>query len=105
MKRAAPLFAALGDQTRLALIARLSADGPASTARLRAGTRVTRQAIAKHLAVLSNAGLVRGQRRGRDVVWRLEPGRLASASGYLEQISRRWDQALASLRDFVESTP
>lgn len=102
-KRAAPLFAALGDETRLALLARLSADGPASTARLRTGSRVTRQAIAKHLGVLADAGLVRGQRRGREVLWRLAPERLGAASEYLEEISRRWDRALASLKAFVES--
>jgi DNA-binding transcriptional ArsR family regulator len=99
---AAPLFAALGDETRLALVARLSGGGPLSIARLSAGSSVTRQAITKHLEVLAGAGLVRGTRRGRERVWALQPRRLDEARAYLDRVSRSWDEALARLAVFVE---
>jgi DNA-binding transcriptional ArsR family regulator len=99
---AAPVFAALGDETRLALVARLCAGGPLSIARLSDGSRVTRQAITKHLNVLAAAGLVRGTRRGRERVWELEPRRLDEARKYLDRVSRSWDEALDRLRTFVE---
>ena len=73
---AAHLFAALGDERRLALVIRLCESGPLSIARLSAGTGVTRQAITKHLQALSDAGLVRGTRHGRERVWALDPRRL-----------------------------
>jgi DNA-binding transcriptional ArsR family regulator len=99
---AAPLFAALGDQTRLRLLARLAADGPGSITHLRADAAVSRQAITKHLEVLAQAGLVRGTRRGRERIWQLEPHRLAEAQAHLDQISRQWDDALNRLKTFVE---
>jgi DNA-binding transcriptional ArsR family regulator len=99
---AAPVFAALGDETRLALVSRLCAGGPLSIARLSAGSTVTRQAITKHLHVLASAGLVRGTRRGRERVWQLEPRRLQDARQYLDLVSHSWDQALARLAAFVE---
>jgi DNA-binding transcriptional ArsR family regulator len=99
----ASLFAALGDETRLHLVARLSSGGPASISRLTAGSGVTRQAVAKHLRVLAGAGLVRGTRRGRESVWRLEPKRLDEAQRSLDLISRQWDQSLGKLKLFVES--
>jgi DNA-binding transcriptional ArsR family regulator len=101
-RAAAPVFAALGDRTRLALVARLCDDGPLSIARLTAGTAVTRQAVTKHLHVLADAGLVRGSRRGRERIWEFETSRLAEARLYLDEISRRWDTALARLRKLVE---
>jgi len=102
VRDAAPLFAALGDETRLRLLVRLSSGGPGSIARLSAKSRVSRQAITKHLAVLSEAGLVRSQRHGRERIWELEPKRLADAHEYLERISRQWDDALDRLKKFVE---
>jgi DNA-binding transcriptional ArsR family regulator len=96
------LFAALGDETRLALVARLSANGPESVTALSEKSAVTRQAITKHLTVLARAGLARGQRRGRERIWQLEPRRLSEAQEYLEQISRQWDVALDRLKAFVE---
>jgi len=101
-RRAAPLFAALGDETRLDLLARLSAGGPGSITRLSAAAQVSRQAITKHLEVLSGAGLVRSRRRGRERIWELLPRRLADGHAYLDQISRDWDAALSRLKDFVE---
>jgi DNA-binding transcriptional ArsR family regulator len=96
------MFAALGDGTRLQLLVRLSSGGPGSIARLSAKSKVSRQAITKHLAVLSEAGLVRSFRRGRESIWELEPERLADAHGYLDRISLQWDDALARLQKFVE---
>ena len=97
-----PVFAALGDATRLALVRRLCAGGPLSIARLTTGSTVTRQAIAKHLGVLAGAGLVHGVRRGRERIWALDPGHLDVARGYLDQISVQWDKSLDRLKRFVE---
>jgi DNA-binding transcriptional ArsR family regulator len=98
----APLFAALGDRTRLQLVSRLCTNGPMSITRLTAGSNVTRQAITKHLQVMRQAGLVRSRRHGRENVWQLEPRRLKDARRYLDQISEHWDDALLRLREFVE---
>jgi DNA-binding transcriptional ArsR family regulator len=100
--RVAPLFAALGDETRLGLVARLSAGGSVSVTQLTAGSGITRQAVSKHLRVLASAGLVRGSRRGRESLWRLEPRRLDEARRSLDRLSQQWDQALDRLRMFVE---
>ena len=102
VRDAAPLFAALGDQTRLRLVVRLCAHGPDSIAGLSAHADVTRQAITKHLEVLAGVGLVTGTRRGRERVWRFEPRRLDDAHAFLERISRQWDGALARLSKLVE---
>lgn len=102
VRDAAPLFAALGDETRLRLIVRLSSGGPGSITQLSAKSAVSRQAITKHLRVLSDAGLVRSTKRGREQVWDLEPKRLNDAHDYLDQISKQWDEALERLRKFVE---
>ena len=102
LRASAPVFAALGDETRLRLVTRLSAGGPASIARLTAGSVVTRQAITKHLAVLAGAGLARSRRRGRERLWELRPERLAHARESLDAISRQWDEALGRLKSFVE---
>ena len=98
----APLFAALGDDIRLRLVARLCHDGPLSIARLTEGGKVTRQGITKHLRVMETAGLVRSSRQGRESVWQLERRRLADARHYLRLISKQWDEALERLRSFVE---
>src|ERR1700682_3085948 len=100
--RAAPVFAALGDETRLALVAPLSSDGPLSITRLTAGSAVTRQAITKHLTVLATAGLVSDLWRGRERIWELEREQMEGARTYLEHVSKRWDQALGRLKKFVE---
>jgi DNA-binding transcriptional ArsR family regulator len=99
---AAPLFAALGDETRLRLIHRLSSAGPGSTAHLSEKSSVSRQAISKHLLVLSKAGLVRSRRHGRERIWDLERDRLGDAHAYLNRISQQWDAALGRLKAFVE---
>lgn len=102
LQRSAPLFAALGDPTRLYVVARLCANGPQSITRLTEGSDVTRQAITKHLAVLEHAGFVRGRREGRERVWELETERLDDVRQTLDAISERWDKALARLQKMVE---
>jgi DNA-binding transcriptional ArsR family regulator len=102
-KDSAHLFAALGDETRLHLVTRLCDDGPLSITRLTAGSRVTRQAITKHLRVMEGSGLVHSIRNGRESVWQLDQRRLEDARRYLETISKQWDAALLRLREFVEN--
>jgi len=98
----APVFAALGDENRLRLLARLGGGEPMSISRLTAGLGITRQAVTKHLHVLAGAGLVRSSRRGKESLWRLERSRLEEARRSLELISRQWDQSLGKLKTFVE---
>jgi DNA-binding transcriptional ArsR family regulator len=102
LAKAASLFAALGDMTRLRVVSRLSAGGPLSITRLSDGAKVTRQAITKHLHALAEAGLVRGRRRGRERIWELQPERLEIAHRSLDQISAQWDAAIGRLKAFVE---
>lgn len=97
----APVFAALGDNVRLRIVTRLCG-GPMSITSLTAGSRVTRQAVSKHLLVLQQAGLVRSARRGRERIWQLEQRRLQEARRCLETISEQWDEALGRLRALVE---
>src|SRR5437870_13754951 len=99
---AVPLFAALGDATRLRRLGRLSAGGPLSITRLSEGTGVTRQAITRHLHALGDVGLVRHARRGREQVWDLNRKRLEKAKQYLDHIAAQWDDAAERLRAFVE---
>ncbi len=99
---AAPIFAALGEETRLRLVFRLCDDGPMSITGLAAGSKVTRQAITKHLRVMEQAGLVRSTRHGRERRWELHERGLREARQYLDVISKQWDGALSRLRSFVE---
>jgi DNA-binding transcriptional ArsR family regulator len=99
---AAPVFAALGEATRLQLVARLCAEGPLSITRLSDGAGVTRQAITKHLQTLADAGVVHGTRAGRERIWEIETRRLERAKRCLDQISLQWDQAIERLQAFVE---
>src|SRR5580704_10830894 len=101
-RRTAPIFAALGDETRLRIVARLSAGGPMSIAHLTRDSSVTRQAVTKHLHVLAHAGLARGSRLGRESLWELQPEPLDAARHYLDDISAQWDAALDRLKTFVE---
>ncbi len=101
----APIFAALGDETRLGLVAHLATGDAFSIAQLTENTFVTRQAVTRHLEVLAQAGLVRGTRRGREHLWQFEPARLALAQRSLEQISSWWDEKLAALKEKVETEP
>lgn len=98
----ASIFAALGDETRLALLAELTKGEPQSIARLTEGTRLTRQAITKHLRVLEGVGVVRSVRSGRESLFALQPKPLVDARTYLDHVSRQWDSALARLKVLVE---
>ena len=104
-REAAPVFAALGEATRLTLVAKLCTEGPLSIARLSEGTGVTRQAITKHLHTLAHAGVVHGTRSGRERIWELETRRLEKARRCLDQISDRWDAAISRLQALVEENP
>lgn len=97
----APVFAALGDPTRLRLVARLG-EGAASIARLTEGTSITRQAVTKHLRVLQASGLAHATPSGREQVWSLDAGPLDAARRSLELASQRWDERLARLKALVE---
>ena len=99
---AAPIFAALGDETRLRLVSRMSAGGPLSIVQLTGGSGVTRQAVTKHLHVLAEAGLVRDTREGRERRWKLEAARLEEARHAIDIISQQWDHTLGRLKDFLE---
>lgn len=103
LKRSAPVFAALGDATRLHVVSRLSGGGPMSITQLTEGSDVTRQAVTKHLNVLAHAGLVRDFRQGRERVWELRTQRLADARQVLDSISAQWGAALERLRAMVEA--
>ena len=96
------LFAALGDTTRLALVGKLSSGQPKSIAQLTAGSRLTRQAITKHLRVMQRAGIAHSVRAGRESRFELDPRPLVEMKDYLELVSQQWDEALARLRSFVE---
>lgn len=102
LRRAAPVFAALGDETRLRLVAVLCAGGALSIAQLTAGTEISRQAVTRHLQVLAEAGLVRDVKAGRERLWEFEARTLEEARRSLESISRQWDVALEKLRLAVE---
>ncbi len=101
-ERAAPIFAALGDETRLGLVARLANHDGLSITQLTERTGVTRQAVTRHLEVLEEAGVVSGERRGREHLWRLERARLALARRSLDQISGWWDEKLSELKASLE---
>ena len=102
LKTRATVFAALGDETRLAVLAKLLSGEPQSISRLTAGTDLTRQAVTKHLRVLADAGVVRSIRSGRESLFELKPQTLADARDYLNEVSRQWDDALARLKAHVE---
>jgi DNA-binding transcriptional ArsR family regulator len=101
----ADVFFALGDGTRLSVVRKLSAGGALSATALSDGAHVTRQAIVKHLQVLEGAGLVTHEKRGREVLYALEPARLEEAHAFLNSVAAGWDRALARLRAIVEAPP
>jgi DNA-binding transcriptional ArsR family regulator len=102
LRHHAPIFAALGDESRLTLLARLCDAHPKSISRLAEGSTITRQAITKHLRVLEEAGLVKAETVGRECLYELEPKALEEAHDYLVLVSKQWEQALARLKAFVE---
>ena len=102
LKVRASVFAALGDETRLAVLAKLCNGEPQSIARLTEGSNLSRQAVTKHLRVLAKAGVVRSVRVGRESLFELEPRPIEEIRTYLDQVSRQWDDALARLKAHVE---
>jgi DNA-binding transcriptional ArsR family regulator len=102
LPNSATIFAALGDATRLRLIAVLCVEGAMSIVQLTAGTDITRQAVTKHLQVLAAAGLVRDVKVGRERLWEFERARLEEARHSLELIAEEWDRALLKLKLAVE---
>ncbi|MGH9128503.1 MAG: ArsR/SmtB family transcription factor [Acidimicrobiales bacterium] len=98
---AGPIFAVLADDTRRQLLDQLSREGPSSATNLAQAYPVSRQAIAKHLSVLAHAGLVVGERTGRDVRYRVVGGRLDGAATWLAEVSDRWDRRLHDLVEQV----
>jgi DNA-binding transcriptional ArsR family regulator len=103
LPNSAPVFAALGDATRLRLIAILCVEGAMSIAQLTSETDITRQAVTKHLHVLAAAGLVRNVKVGRERLWEFERAQLEEARRALELIAQQWDQALLKLKLALES--
>ncbi|MEM9491342.1 MAG: metalloregulator ArsR/SmtB family transcription factor [Myxococcota bacterium] len=97
-----PVFAALGDRTRHALITRLTDGRPRSIAQLCADSDITRQAVTKHLRALEHAGLVRSTRVGRERRFAFEPRTVDQLRTYLDTVSQQWDSALSRLQRFVE---
>ncbi len=98
----APVFAALGDKTRLSLVAKLSGGQPRSIAQLTKGTRLTRQAITKHLRVLEKVEVVRSVRAGRESLFELDPEPIEDLKKYIDLVSEQWDRSLSRLKTFVE---
>jgi DNA-binding transcriptional ArsR family regulator len=97
---AAPVFAALSDPTRRDVVRRL-AEGSATATELAAGLPITRQAVAKHLSALEDAGLVRAERRGREVRYLLTPEPMGAAVSWIEDLDTAWAGRLAALRDHL----
>jgi DNA-binding transcriptional ArsR family regulator len=98
----APIFSALGDATRLSLVARLCAGRPYSISQLTRGSKLTRQAITKHLRVLESVGIVHSVRTGRESRFAFDPQPVEDMKEYLDFVSDQWDQALSRLKSFVE---
>ncbi len=109
----AEAFAALGDWTRLLLVARLAtAEQEGELCSIeelsgyvrQQGVRLTRQAVSKHLRTLERGRLVRGERHGRERLYELDPTGIAAMRAYLEMVSAHWERALGRLKDFVEGS-
>lgn len=101
-RASAPVFAALGDGTRLWLLAKLSRGERFSISQLTEGSKLTRQAITKHLRVLERVEVVRSIRSGRESLFQFNPAPIAEMKQYLDQVSTQWDEALGRLKSFVE---
>src|SRR5437660_11975330 len=98
----APVLAALGDETRLSLLAKLCGGEPHSISQLTQGSKLTRQAITKHLRVLESVGIVHSVRMGRENLFEFNPEPVEQMKKYLDLLSEQWDQALSKLKSFVE---
>lgn len=98
----APLFAALGDETRLSLIAKLCKVSQQSISQLAEGTQLTRQAVTKHLQVLERVGLVRSVRKGRETLFEFDATPIETMTQYLDMVSAQWDNKLTDLQKFLD---
>ena len=98
----ARVFFALGDETRLRLVAVLCAGGAFSISQLTTTTHITRQAVTKHLQVLAGAGVVKDVKLGRERLWQLDPAQIEEARQSLEVIGQQWEQALGRLKAMAE---
>jgi|SRR5215469_586248 len=98
----APVFAALGDETRLALVAKLSGGQRCSISQLTKGSKLTRQAITKHLRVLESVGVVHSVHAGRERLFEFDRTPIEKMTEYLDFVSEQWDHALARLKSFIE---
>src|SRR6202453_2668882 len=101
----AAVFAALGDETRLSLLVRLCNGQRYSIAELTEGTKLTRQAVTKHLPVLERVRMVHGTREGRQTMFQFNPQPVIEMKEYLEMVSRHWDVALARMKSLRETDP
>lgn len=101
-KSAAPVFAALGDVTRLSLIRKLSDGRPHSISQLSVDSTLSRQAVTKHLRVLERVGVVHSVRSGRESLFEFDPEPIQELRAYLDSVSQQWDRALTRLQSFVE---
>jgi len=100
--RQAPLFAALGDETRLSLIAKLCQVSQQSISQLAEGSKITRQAVTKHLLVLERVGLVRSVRKGRETLFEFDAAPIETMTQYLDLVSAQWEKKLTDLQTFLE---
>jgi DNA-binding transcriptional ArsR family regulator len=98
----AKVFAALGDPTRLRLVERLHQASELSTSDLAEGGTLTRQAVTKHLEVLQDAGWVRGERRGRERLWSLEPAPLRDVASWVEARRQEWEARFDRLQAWLD---
>jgi len=99
----AAVFAALGDETRLLLLAKLCSGQRCSITELTDGTKLTRQAVTKHLRVMEKVRIVHGRRAGRENLFEYDPKPVNDMKEYLDRVSKAWDGALARLKSFVET--
>ncbi len=97
------LWTAVADPTRRRVLDALLERGEATTTTLAEGLPITRQAVAKHLAVLNRVGLVAGRRRGREVRYTVQPGRLNNAAEAMARVAAQWDGRLARIKRLAES--
>jgi DNA-binding transcriptional ArsR family regulator len=97
-----PVFAALGDETRWSILAALG-EGDASASALAGRLPVTRQAIAKHLSVLQEVGLVDSVRVGRELRYRVIGAQLSETARLLDRIGDEWERRLAAIKRVAEA--
>lgn len=92
------VFAALGEPTRRRLLEQISRQGPRTATELASSYPMSRQAVVKHLMALTNAGLLTGERQGRDVRYSVVAARLDDATSWLAEVGDRWDRRLVALQ-------